>query len=175
MASFPQLLKLVDDFLIAPYRWPSNPLIGWWMGTSILAFWAVLLGDLTQKIAVKANEDHIRNALQEMASRHNQSLNALQAGDKKSYKEINKLANEAYGKTFFIQVAIACASLWPVPFALAWLNTRFSKIDFPLLIHLPAVGNSVRYPFLFILLYILIRILWGKVKNLVAATTMRAP
>jgi hypothetical protein len=101
----------------------------------------------------------------EMMERHHQSLNALKSGDKPAYKDINKLANEAYGKSFFLQLAMACASLWPVPFALAWMQTRFSGIAFPLPLSIPLVGKEVSYPFLFIPIYILLRIAFGKLRS----------
>ena len=100
-----------------------------------------------------------------MDQRHSESMNALKAGDKAAYKAINSLANEAFGKSFFLQVAMASASLWPVPCALAWLQIRFSSIRFPLLFDLPLIGNSVGAPFIFIPLYILARIIVGKIKG----------
>jgi hypothetical protein len=100
-----------------------------------------------------------------MVERHNQSMNALKAGDKGSYKAINKLANEAYGKTFFLQLAMASASLWPVPFALAWMQSRFSNVHFPLPFNMSLIGDSVSYPFVFIPLYILTRMLFGKARK----------
>jgi hypothetical protein len=98
-----------------------------------------------------------------MSRRHGQSMNALKAGDRAAYKAINKLANEAFGRSFFLQVAMASASLWPIPCALAWLQIRFSSIRFPLFFDLPFIGDSVGYPFIFILLYILARIILGKI------------
>jgi hypothetical protein len=91
-------------------------------------------------------------------------MNALKAGDKKSYKAINQLANEAYGKTFFLQVAMGAATLWPIPLALGWLQLRFSEVRFPLPLDVSLLRNGVGYEFVFIPLYILVRIL---VANLV--------
>ncbi len=157
-------VETMDAFLIAPYRWPKDPVIGWWLGTAILAVWCTVLGEITGALAYRANRSRVREANEEMTERHHQSLNALKAGDKGAYKSINKLANEAYGKTFFLQLAMACASLWPVAFALGWMQTRFSEVDFPLPISVPLVGGSVSYPFVFIPLYILARITFGKIK-----------
>ena len=102
----------------------------------------------------------------ETARRHDQSMNAMRAGDKVAYKAINKLANEAYGKTFFLQLAMAAASLWPIPLALAWLQLRFFRVDFPLPVELPFLGKSVGYPFVFLPAYILVRIAWNHVKRI---------
>ncbi len=158
------LIEAVDSLLIAPYRWPGNPVIGWWTGTCILAVWTALLGRLTIAMVFRVNRSHIEETVQEMSQRHNQSINALKAGDRAAYKSINKLANEAFGRSFFMQVAMASASLWPLPLALAWLQMRFSSIDFPIPVTLPLIGNSVGYAFIFIPLYILVRITLGKLR-----------
>jgi len=158
------LIEAIDSLLIAPYRWPKNPVIGWWIGTFILAVWTSLLGKLTIALVFRANRSHIKETVQEMSRRHSQSMNALRAGDRAAYKAINKLANEAFGKSFFLQVAMASASLWPLPLALAWLQMRFSSVDFPLPVNLPLIGKSVGYVFIFIPLYILVRILLSKFK-----------
>ena len=62
-------------------------------------------------LVMRVNVRHVKEDLEETSLRHTQSMNVLKAGDKESYKAINKLANEAYGKTFFLQVAMAAASL----------------------------------------------------------------
>jgi hypothetical protein len=157
------LINSVDPFLIAPYRWPKNPMVGWWLGTAVLALWATLLGRLTMALVMRANLSHVKEGLAETSMRHTQSMNALKAGDKESYKAINQLANEAYGKTFFLQIAMAAATLWPIPLALGWLQLRFSDVRFPFPLDLPPVGNGVGYAFVFIPLYILVRILTAKV------------
>jgi hypothetical protein len=159
------LWKAADTFLIAPYRWPENPLIGWWVGTTVLAVWAYALGELTLAFAYRVNRSRMREVEQEMESRHRQSINALRAGDKKAYKGINRLANEAFGHSFFLRLAMACAALWPVALALAWLQTRFSNVRFPLPFSVPRVGSHVGYVFVFIPLYILVRVLLGKAKK----------
>jgi hypothetical protein len=166
MGFFAYLTGGVDSFLIAPYRWLHDPVLGWLLGTLFVALWATLLGEITLALAFRVNRFRVQETSQEMTKRHNQSINALKAGDKDSYKAINKLANEAYGKNFFLQLAMASASLWPVAFALAWLNTRFSEIAFPLPFSLPRSGNTVSYPFVFIPLYILTRIAFSNVKKL---------
>ncbi|MBW1780148.1 MAG: hypothetical protein JRL30_05370 [Deltaproteobacteria bacterium] len=158
------LIEAIDSLLIAPYRWPGHPVIGWWVGTSILAIWTALLGRMTIALVFRVNRSHIKDTVQEMSQRHSQSMNALKAGDRQAYKAINKLANEAFGRSFFMQVSMAAAALWPIPLALAWLQLRFSSVDFPIPVTLPLIGNNVGYAFIFIPLYILARIILGKVK-----------
>ncbi|MBW1797133.1 MAG: hypothetical protein JRJ21_01740 [Deltaproteobacteria bacterium] len=166
MDFFTWLMELVDAFLIAPYRWPQDPVLGWWLGTFILALWSTILGEITLAIAFRANRSHVKETTREMTEYHDRSMNALKAGDKGAYRAINKLANEAFGKTFFLQIAMASASLWPVACALGWMQTRFSNIRFPLPFDMPLLGETAGYPFIFIPLYILTRIIFGKVKKL---------
>ena len=155
----------LDAFLITPYRWPGNPVIGWWLGSFVIALWCALLGMLTSAFACRANASHIREVDSEVVERHNQSMNALKAGDRSAYKAINKLAKEAYGKSFFLGMTLACASLWPPALALAWMQTRFSDISFPLPVAIPLIGETVSYPFVFIPIYILARIILGKTQR----------
>ena len=65
---------------------------------------------------------------------------------------------------FFAQIALAAGALWPVPFALAWMHIRFSDVDFALPFHVPYVGDYVGYAFSFIPMYILVRILFVRLK-----------
>jgi hypothetical protein len=161
-----RFLDVIDHILITPYRWPDDPVVGWALGTVVVAFWAALLGALTTAVAFKANRRSLNKASGEVDQRHHQSINALKSGDKKAYRAINKLANEAFGNMFFLQIAMACAALWPVPLALAWLQSRFGDIRFPLPFSLPGIGKTVGCTFVFIPLYILVRILLGKMKHL---------
>ncbi len=165
MEDLARLFNIVDLFLICPYRWPEDPVVGWWVGTIFLALWSIIAGELTSFIAFRVNRFHVRDVVRETAQLHNQSMSALRVGNKKAYRAINWLANEAYGRTIFLEFAMAASSLWPIPFALAWLQTRFSKVQFPLPFYVPLVGDRVSYPFVFIPLYILIRILFGKAKE----------
>jgi hypothetical protein len=170
-----RLLEAIDLFLITPFRWPDNPALGWWLGTFILALWATLLGELTLAVAYRANRSRVQQVGEEMMARHRQSLNALRSGDRQAYRAINRLANEAFGNAFFVQLALACASLWPAALALAWLEIRFADVPFPLPLKLPLLGDSVTYPFVFIPVYILVRVLAGKAKRAPALWRGEAP
>ncbi len=123
-------LTNIDPILIAPYRWFSNPLLGWTVGTFTLCLWAVLLGDLTILLAFKMNEKYIRNLLKNTDYYHEQSMKAKSMGDETAYRKINWLANEEFGKSFFALIAMGMGSLWPAFFAVAWLNERFGQMTF---------------------------------------------
>jgi hypothetical protein len=155
-------LNTIDPVLISPYRWFENPLLGWWVGTWILALWASLLGELTLALAYRVNRRHIAKNWEQTEYYHLRSLNAKAAGDDNAYKGINKLANEAFGKSFFLFMAMGMASLWPAFFAAAWLNKRFADIVFTL----PGWAGGFELNFIapFILLYIAARLLFSKLK-----------
>jgi hypothetical protein len=102
---------------------------------------------------------------------HEQSMKAKQAGDETAYKGINKLANEAYGKSFFLLMAMGMAALWPAFFAVAWLEKRFGSIGFTM----PewAGGTELSFTAPFILIYILLRVAWAKVKKRILPVSNR--
>jgi hypothetical protein len=155
-------LAKIDPVLIFPYRWFENPLLGWWVGTFILALWAGMLGELTLAAAYRINRRHVAKNLDQTTYYHLQSLKAKQAGDEKAYKGINKLANEEFGKSFFLFMAMGMASLWPAFFAAAWLNLRFGDIVFVL----PKWAGGLELNFIapFIILYIVARMIFAKLK-----------
>ncbi|HIJ41999.1 MAG TPA: hypothetical protein HPP90_13110 [Deltaproteobacteria bacterium] len=165
MDIIPKLLEAADSFLMAPYRLFGNPVIGWWLGIFVLAMWTTLLGQLTMALVFRVNRKAVKETVEQVSNHHHQSMNALRSGNKPAYKAINKLANEAYGKTFFLQVAMASSSLWPVPLALAWLEIRFSSVDFPFPLNLPFLDGTVSFVFIFILVYIFTRIMFNGLKG----------
>lgn len=143
----------LDAFLIAPYRWPEDPVWGLWLGTAVLAFWAVALGGLTMKIVYKINSRHVAKTGDEVSKMHEASMNALRSGDKEAWRGINKLGNEAFGKAFFLNIAMGASSLWPAFFAAAWLRMRFEEVLFP------TPFGGINYAAGFIVLYIPLRVL----------------
>ncbi|MFO8032225.1 MAG: hypothetical protein R6U22_06750 [Desulfohalobiaceae bacterium] len=166
MALWDQLFYWLDLVLISPYRLPSNPISGFFLGTFVLCVWCILVGELTYRIASWVNKSHIRGFRKDMVKMHNLSLKALVLKDKEHYKACNQEANEAFGKYFFNMLTLGAAVLWPVPFALAWMNTRFGQFQFELLFPLPILGKSVGFAAVMIPMYILCRISWNKFKGL---------
>lgn len=159
------ILITLDPLLIMPYRMFENPMAGWWAGTALLAFWAVLIGELTLAFAYFVNRNAVSKNLEETLYFHEQSLKAKQAGDEEAYEGINKLANDSYGKSFFLMMAMGMASLWPAFFAAAWLEKRFGEFVFTL----PpwAGGFDLNFMAPFILYYILIRVAYGRIRRFI--------
>jgi hypothetical protein len=77
-------------------------------------------------------------------------MEALKSGDRPAYEAANKLANEAFGKSFYSQVALSATFVWPIFFALGWMQYRFLEVTFPL----PFISFSLGYIGVFLLLYI---------------------
>lgn len=155
------LWRTIDPVLIAPYRLLPSPVWGWWLGTFVLACWATLIGELTLALVFRINRRHVDEAHKEMQDRNRQAMNALKAGEKRIYKGLNELANEAFGKAFFLQIAMGASSLWPAFLAAGWLELRFGEV--PIL--LPGGMGDVTYVSGFIVIYLLVRIGWGQLKK----------
>ena len=153
-----QLYLKIDFFLIMPYRFIENPMLGFLLGSSILAVYCLIIGKICSWIVGKINYDRFKSDHRQMIHNHNQSLRALLAKNKAAYKAFNNEANDAFGKFFFSRMACGMATLWPVFFSLAWLNSRFADIEFYLPYHL----GTVRYAFFFIALYIIFMIILGR-------------
>lgn len=150
----------IDSLIIPLYRLTADPVSGFFVGTFLLALLAGVLGEATMVVIYLTNRGWYESLNDEVVQRHNASIEAARSGDKDAYKAANKLANDAFGKTFFAQIGLGMGSLWPVFFALGFLQNRFAEIRFPI----PGTGWTVGYFFIFLLLYILARILLNKVK-----------
>jgi len=151
----------LDHMLITFYRITGDPVSGFFLGTFLLALLAVVIGELTISVAYLLNRVHIKALNDRMARMHNLSLNALRSGQKEEYRRSNKEANDAFGRVFFNAVALSAASLWPVFFALSWMQERFMGIDFPV----PFTGLTVNYVLIFLICYVLARILFGGMRS----------
>jgi hypothetical protein len=155
------ILLQIDPVLIHPYRWFDSPTLSWWIGTFIVSLWAAAIGEVTLAIVNRVNRKFVKERMDETTMYQDCSINALKSGDKKAYKQINKLANEAFGKSFFLMIAMGMASLWPAFFAAAWLQKRFGDIRFPF----PIVDEGLNFVPYFIICYVLARILVGRSKK----------
>lgn len=156
-----QILAVVDPVLIAPYRWPADPMTGWWLGTALLCLWCTLVGEATMALVFRVNRRFVQRAAQDVSRLQEQSFKALEAGDKASYKGINKLANDAHGKAFFLQIAMGASSLWPAFFGAAWLMHRFSDLGVLIPLTPWAVGPLPAY----VALYLLVRVAFSRFKR----------
>ena len=156
-----KLVIQADNFLIFFYRMTGSGFVDYLIGTTILAFLCVIFGELSISFAIRFNKRHLDAMSREISQKESLSMEAYRVGDKAGYKALNKEATDAWGKQFFTMAAYSAGILWPLPFALAWMQTRFADVEFALAFPLSLIfGKSVGYVFTFIPLYILCRILF---------------
>jgi hypothetical protein len=157
-------LVLIDGVLIQFYRLTGLTFLDYLLGTFILALISVILGELTLSLAFRYNRGHVRAITDNMVKMNNLSIMALRSRDKKSYKACNDMANDAFGKYFFNITAYSASSLWPAFFALAWMQARFSQVEFSLPSPLAIITPAIGYFPAFLLCYILARMLFKNVR-----------
>lgn len=151
----------IDSVLIIFYRVTGHALLDFFIGTCVLAFVCVIIGEISVSLALKFNKRYIDGMSAEMKTKEQLALAAYKAGNQQGYKALNKEATDAWGKHFFTMVAYSAGILWPIPFALGWLQYRFQDVAFPLAFPLSVVfGKTVGYTFTFIPLYVFCRIIF---------------
>lgn len=149
----------LDAFLIAPFRLFGGNHVGMWLGSAILSLYCTIIGEYFSAGLYCLHNRYFDGMKDNMVRYHNLSVDALRAGNKEAYLAANKLAQEDFGKSFFAQATIGFSSLWPVPFALAWMSPRFEGIQ---LYSIPGANINVGYVFVLLTLYIVIRILFSR-------------
>jgi len=158
---FYNTIRLIDPVLISFFRLTDSAMFGFLIGTFSLCLLCVVLGELTISAAIRLNRKHLQELKKEILHKEKLSMQAYAEDDQVSYKALNKEANEAWGRHFFTMAAYSGGILWPVPFALAWMQTRFQGVDFELVFPLNRLlADNVGYPFIFIPMYILARIVF---------------
>jgi hypothetical protein len=156
-----QTFLLIDGVLIAFYRATGIPIVDYMIGTFCLAMLSVVVGELSISLALNVNKPYMDRMTAEMLEKEKLSRVAYQAGDRASYAALNKAATDAWGKNFFTMVAHSAGILWPIPFCLGWMDLRFAEVDFQVAPPLSLFfENGVGYPFSFIPMYILCRIVF---------------
>lgn len=130
----------IDPYLIPFFRMTGYSLVDFLVGTFAVASIALLIGETTVSLMFLAVRKRIDAVNQKMTHYQTMSMEALKAGDKETYTASNKLANDAFGRSFFIQLTLSAAFLWPIFFALDWMRMRFSEVEFELLFLNQTVG-----------------------------------
>jgi uncharacterized protein YneF (UPF0154 family) len=147
----PSFLLPLDPYLIWFYRLPGNAYVGFILGTLVLVLICLVIGDITFFLATRIMGKHLERVAGEALKYQDLSIQAAKAGDKYSFKAANQVANDAFGQSFFSLCALSMARLWPVPFALAWMQYRFLELGFPI----PGTPWSLGYIGAFIIIYAL--------------------
>ncbi len=156
------LYLLADAILIAPFRWFDSAHLSFWCGSIVLALWCLFWGELTLSLIYLTNRRYYAALNAKMVRMHNISIKAILSKDKTAFKAANKWANEYFGKLFFSQAAVFAVSIWPLPFAMAWLQTRFEGIP----VHtVPYTSVSLGYSFVLLVCYIVLRYGLSRVRH----------
>ncbi|AEB08991.1 hypothetical protein [Desulfobacca acetoxidans] len=142
-------IQLADSFLIMFYRLTGVAWADFAIGTFTLAIIALFVGEATVRLVFRFSRKHLDEKISEADKYQNLSMDALRAGNKEAYQAANKLAKEAFGHTFFQQLTLSGAFLWPVFFALAWMQQRFLEVEIPI----PGTGWSLGFIGAFIIIY----------------------
>lgn len=162
--TFSQIYLFIDPFFIWFYRLTPVPIANYYIGTFCLSMVAVVIGELTVSLALKANASYLGRLADDMNLKEKMAAQAYQNGDKEGYKALNKSATDAWGKRFFAMMGHSAAILWPIPFALGWMQTRFSHVEFLIAFPFSLMTDTVGYTFSFFPIYILDRIVFGRIR-----------
>lgn len=151
----------LDPYLIWLFRLTGQAGLNFLLGTLVVAVLALLVGEFTSFLASFMVRRHFKQVAGEAKKYQELSMEALKVGDRPAYEAANKLANEAFSKSFFMQLALSATFFWPIFFFLGWMQYRFFELEFPI----PSTGYSLGYIGVFILLYIPVYILFKKIKR----------
>ncbi len=161
------LTSWLDTFLIIPFRLPHNAALGLWLGCAILAFYCAIIGEVIRYLFMRIHNNYYTGFSDKAKHYHDLSIKALHSGEKQAYLAANKLAHDNFGKGFFAKASVSMAILLPVPFALHWLSLRFEGI----IVHVvPLIDKGVGYVFVFLIQYIILRILFSKFRHKILQT-----
>ncbi len=155
------LYLFLDPYLIWFYRLTGQAVLNFFLGTFVLACLALLVGACTSYLAASLVKPHVGRMSDKAKKYHELSLEALKVGNRPAYEAANKLANEAFSKTFFMQMTLSATFFWPVFVALGWMQERFLGLEFPL----PVIGLKLGYIGVFIIIYILAYVLFRQIKR----------
>jgi hypothetical protein len=131
------------------------------VGTFLLALLVVVIGEFTISIVFQINRKHLDKLNNNLKKYSDLSQEALRRGDEVSYKALNKQANDAYGHVFFNKFGLSAAALWPVFFALDWMQPHFAETGIAVAFY----PSGAHYVVVFLICYILARIVFGRLKR----------
>ncbi|BBO75608.1 hypothetical protein DSCW_30250 [Desulfosarcina widdelii] len=155
------LFKTADPQITRLFLLTRDPVINFFIGSFLLAFGCVVVGEITLLLAIRWNRNHIEGLKKEIRNKEKLSIQAYEMGDRDSYRALNKDANDAWGRHFFTMTAYSAGVLWPVPFALGWFQIHYGQVRFLLAFPFSLIfGETVGFAFSFIPVYILCRILF---------------
>lgn len=157
----PPLFLWLDPYLIWFFRLTDLAVLNFLIGTVVMAMMTLFLGKLGSSAVLAAGLRYSTRLADEAKKYQDLSHQALKIGERSTYEAANKLANEAFNKSFFLGVAQSAAFFWPVGLVLAWMQYRFLNIE---LISIPGTGLSIGFVGVFILMYVMIILITKQIK-----------
>lgn len=151
----------LNPYFQALYRISGVQSLDGLLGTFLVALLVVVIGEFTISIVFRINRRHLDRLNDDLKKYSDLSQEALRLGDEASYKALNKQANDAYGHVFFNKFGLSAAALWPAFFALDWMQPHFAETG----VAVPGFSSGVNYVVVFLLCYILARIVFGRLKR----------
>ncbi len=151
----------LDEYIFALYRLTGRADLDGFIGTFLISLLASIVGEFTISVVFRINRSHLDRLNADLRKFSDLSQEALRRGDKESYQALNKQANDAYGRVFFNKFGLSAAALWPVFFALDWMQPHFAEAGVPV----PFFPEGANYVAVFLICYILARIIFGRVKR----------
>ena len=149
-----------------PYLWKLFGLTGvggldGLIGTFLISLLVSVIGEFSISIVFRLNRNHLDGLNDKLEKYGTLSQEALRRGDEPGYKALNKLANDMYGQLFFNRFGLSAASLWPVFFALDWMQGHFEGIGIPV----PFYTAGANYVLVFLLCYVPARMIFHRIKR----------
>jgi len=126
-----------------------------------LAAVATVVGEITLALGYRINRGHLKKLSEEVTHYQNLSDQAEKMGDEAAFQAVNKAGNDVWGKLFFFKIALSAAALWPIFFALSWLQARYAHLDIPV----PGTSMGLNYVVVFLLAYVAARIAFAKISR----------
>lgn len=155
------MAHVLDPWLAPLFSLTASATANGAIGTVLLAFLVVLVGEGTLRIVARVNGGHLARLEAELQKYQELSREAASRGDAASYKALNRQANSAFGHVFFNKFGLSAAALWPCFFALDWLQSRFSPGGVPI----PGRPEGLNYVLVFLIAYLLARVLAGRLRR----------
>jgi hypothetical protein len=153
--------RVLDPYLIWSYRLTGYGWLDFIIGTAVLAALCKLAGDLTVVLVSFLTRNRVDRYAEDALKYQQLSMDALKSGNKEAYTAANKLANEAFGHSFFQQFTVSAAFLWPVFFSLAWMQYRFLDLEIPI----PGTRWSLGFIAAFIPIYVATCFVWKRARG----------
>ncbi len=149
---------------MAFFQWLQNSLgpYGTYLASVFgLAVLSTLAGETTLAFGYRINRRYLKKLSEDLAEYQKLSDEAERMGDETSYQAVNKAGNEVWGKLFFFKIALSAAALWPIFFALAWLQARYSHLD----LSIPGTSIGLNYVVVFLIAYVAARLMFSRISR----------